>query len=517
MGVSVGQLLRQAALQWPERIGFIERCADTDTVVEFRYAELDLRARRAAALLRERGVQRGDAVALVGENGADFVAAYFGALYAGAAVVPTPILSAAAELRYRIEHAGCKAAIFGHRQRELTERALSDLPEGRAVAALSLEALGSDGASSPLPYPADTEPGDAAMILYTSGTTGKAKGAAISHASLLTHTTVLAHRALRLGPDDRVLGVLPLTHSYGCRMVMFASLFAGAPCVLMKRFDAEKSLQLMAEHGITWVPAVPTMFAAWGLLPEGPAPGALRWALSAGAPLPAEVVRRGEARLGCEIRQGYGMTEATFATLNAPPDTRVVGSVGRPIWGIEVRVVDEAGQDQEPGRDGEVLVRGHNTMSRYLHDPAATAEVQKDGWVQSGDVGRFDAEGRLYIVDRIKDLIIRGGNNVYPSEVEDALSEHPDIEQVAVIGRPHDYYGEEVVAVVVRRRGSELNAAAVARFARERVARTKVPREVAFVEAMPLGPSGKVLKRTLREQLLAGELTAVAASRAEDK
>ena len=507
MGVNVGQMLRQAALTWPDRVGLVDLDGHDDGNGEPRelsFAQLDLRARRVAAELHARGATPGQCVALIGHNCADFVASWFGIVYAGCAVVPIPILSAAPEVRYRVEHAGCRALVHDEARSALCEEAVADLPG--PVARLTMSALG-DG-HEPVPCPEDTAPGDDALILYTSGTTGKAKGAAISHASLMTHTAVLGHHHLGLGPDDRVLAVLPLTHSYGCRMALLVPFFAGARVVLMPRFDAEASFEQLARAGISWMPAVPTMSAAWAALPEREPPGALRWCLSAGAPLPDEVARRAELRLGAEIRQGFGMTEATFTTLNAPPDRRTLGSVGRPVWGIEVRVVGPEGQDLPPGEDGEVLVRGHNVMTRYLHDPQATAETKGDGWIRSGDVGRLDADGRLSIVDRIKDLIIRGGNNVYPSEVEAALSEHPDVREVAVVGRPDDYYGEEVVAVVIAREGASLDAGALCEWARARVARTKVPREVAFVERFPLGPSNKVLKRELRQMLVRGELIA---------
>jgi long-chain acyl-CoA synthetase len=228
--------------------------------------------------------------------------------------------------------------------------------------------------------------------------------------------------------------------------------------------------------------------------------------LCAGAPLSDETARRAESVLGVEVRQGYGMTEATFSTMNAPPDARVLGSVGKPLWGIELRVVDEQGRDVPNGQSGQVIVRGHNVMSHYLFDAEATAETAPNGWVYSGDVGQLDAEGRLRIVDRIKDLIIRGGYNVYPSEVENVLGAHPDVHDVAVLGRPDTFYGEEVVAVVVLREGVRASAAELSLFAAERLSRTKLPREYVFVAQLPLGASGKIHKRTLREQLLTGQL-----------
>jgi long-chain acyl-CoA synthetase len=345
------------------------------------------------------------------------------------------------------------------------------------------------------------------MLLYTSGTTATAKGAAISHASLMTHTLALATHALKLTSDDNVLGVLPLSHSYGCRMVMLASLYAGARMVLVPRFSAGRTRALLHDERITWVPVVPTMLAAWCAdESDVPKPSALQWVLSAGAPLADTLASRAEALLGVTVRQGYGMTEATFTAINAPPDERVLGSVGKPAWGVNVRIVGEDGAELPAGQDGEVLVAGHNVMTRYLHDDASTREALADGFMRSGDIGHLDAHGRLWIVDRKKDLVIRGGHNVYPSEVEAALATHPAVHEVAVIGRPDAYYGEEVVAVVVCKQGMSASARELGAHATQLVGRTKVPREIAFTTELPLGVSGKVHKRTLRAWLAEGRL-----------
>jgi long-chain acyl-CoA synthetase len=274
----------------------------------------------------------------------------------------------------------------------------------------------------------------------------------------------------------------------------------------MPRFDPARALVLLDAHGVTWWPAVPTMLAAVCAPEQRDAapPRALQWVLSAGAPLADALCRRAEARLGCEVRQGYGLTEASFSTIDAPPSPRALGSVGRPVAGVEVRIAT----------DGEIEVRGPHRMREYLDDAPATADAIVDGgWLRTGDVGRLDADGRLWVVDRTKDLIIRGGNNVYPSEVEAALAAHPAVAEVAVVGRPDDYYGEEVVAVVVPRAGASASVDELTAFARARVAATKVPRQWAFVAALPLGASGKVLKRALRQQLVDGALPTTTATR----
>ncbi|HKP60182.1 MAG TPA: AMP-binding protein [Polyangiales bacterium] len=498
MGIQVGQVLRQTALRAPERVALVDLGDPGSARRELTYAELDALALRVAARLSAAGVEPGDRVGLLAENSAECTAAWFGIVYAGAAVVPLHVLSAAPELATRVGHARCKVLLHDTPRTELAR-------EAGAPQVLSLAEI--TAAGSGMSLPGHPQLGAAAMVLYTSGTTGAPKGAVISHASLLLHTSVLAQRMLGLAADSVVLCVLPLSHSYGCRMALLAPLFAQARIVMLPRFAAARSLAAMQEERVTWAPVVPTMLAAWAECPAAPGgerPAALRWVLSAGAPLGDEVARRAEARLGVEVRQGYGMTEATFSAINAPPDERVFGSVGRSVWGVELRIVDSELRDVTPGETGEVLVRGHNLMTHYLDDLEANTKLTGDGFLRSGDIGRLDDAGRLYVVDRIKDLIIRGGYNVYPAEVESALAEHPSVVEVAVVGQPDDYYGEEVVAVAVLREACE--ASALAAFADARLGKMRRPRYYAFVESLPLGPSGKVQKRTLREWIVAGRL-----------
>ena len=504
MGLQVGQVLRQAARFAPEAVAVVDLGHPGASRREIRYADLHRIACQMATLLARAGVAPGDRVALVAENSLEVAAAWFGVVYAGAAVVPLHLLSAAPELAQRFEHAGVKVVLHDAARTQLVQDAIARAQ--LKTQALALHALDSS-AEPDARYPLDTSPSDTALVLYTSGTTGKAKGAAVSHASLMLHTVLLVQHALGLTDASRVLCALPLSHSYGCRLALLAPFYARARIVVMPRFDAQRALDILDSEQVTWLPVVPTMLTAFGQLTAARAAGShLRWALCAGAPLSDETARRAEAVLGVEVRQGYGMTEATFSTMNAPPDARVLGSVGKPLWGIELRVVDEQGRDVPGGQSGQVIVRGHNVMTHYLFDAEATAETAPDGWVFSGDVGQLDSEGRLRIVDRIKDLIIRGGYNVYPSEVENALGAHPDVHDVAVLGRPDAFYGEEVVAVVVLREGARASAAELSAFAAERLSRTKVPREYVFVAQLPLGASGKIHKRTLREQLLTGQL-----------
>ena len=507
MGVTIASVLRQPALRTPERTAAV--LCDGDTRAEVSYAALDLSARKVAGALRARGLRQGDRVALCAANGEAFLTCWFGAAYAGCAVVPIPVVSAAPEIAFRVGHAGAALLISDAARADLAVTAVARLdPGGPPVARSDATAL--LDAAPPIDVPADLSPDALAMVLYTSGTTGRPKGATITHASLMTHTAALVTHTLDLDPDDRVLGVLPFTHSFGLRMAVLAPFYAGARTVVMDRFEAATTRAVIEREGVTWVPAVPTMFARWADASAGPehAPqhASLRWCLSAGAPLADPVRRRAEARLGAPIREGYGLTEATFAAIDAPPGPPTPGSVGRPVWGVEVRIAGADGAPAARGETGEILVRGQNVMAGYLGDPGATAATVRDGYVHTGDLGRLDGDGKLFVVDRRIDLILRGGHNVYPSEVEDALAAHPSVARVAVIGRPDREYGEEVVAVVVVRDGAALTPGALDAFARERLAKTTVPREVAFAEALPLGPSGKVDKRALRSALFDGTL-----------
>lgn len=250
------------------------------------------------------------------------------------------------------------------------------------------------------------------------------------------------------------------------------------------------------------------MFVAWANEHTQPTPPSLRWCMSAGAPLAEDVRLRAEERLGAPVRQGYGLTEATFTTINAPPDEAVPGSSGKPVAGVDLMIADDFGEELPTGTHGEVLIRGQNVMAGYLDEKLATAHVMRGDWLHTGDIGFLDDEGRLTIADRTKDLILRGGASIYPSEVENVLAHHPAVRDVAVVGQPDEYYGEEIVAVVVRSTG--VTAEDLDMWARERLAPYKVPRRFAFVDALPEGASGKTLKRRLRDQLVAGELSAEA-------
>jgi long-chain acyl-CoA synthetase len=347
-----------------------------------------------------------------------------------------------------------------------------------------------------------TEPADTAMILYTSGTTGKPKGAELSHSNMVMNA-LGCHRLFGTIEHEIHLLTLPLFHSFGQTVQMNAGFGAGATLVMLPRFDANAALSLMIREKVTFFAGVPTMY--WGLLGADPAAydlaeiaGNLRMAVSGGAALPVEILEQMEKIYGVEVSEGYGLSETSpVATFNHPGRTPKPGSIGQPIWGVEVKLVDNQGQRVPDGETGEIAIRGHNVMTGYLGRPEATAEAIKDGWFHTGDLGRQDADGDYFIVGRAKEMIVRGGFNVYPREIEEVMMTHPAVSLVAVIGVPHESHGEEVKAYVIRQPGVELAEAELIAWCKENMAGYKYPRIVVYRDTLPMTATGKVLKREL--------------------
>ena len=338
------------------------------------------------------------------------------------------------------------------------------------------------------------------MILYTSGTTGKPKGAELTHLNLHRNAEISSRTTCEVGPGDVVLGALPLFHSFGQTVGMNASLLVGACLTLVPKFDPGETLETMQRDGVTHFYGVPTMFGALLHHPdrEGFDTSSLRNCVTGGASMPVEVLHGFEEAFGAVVLEGYGLSETSpVASSNHPDMERKAGSIGTPIEGVEMKVVDEDDNEVAQGEVGEIVIRGHNIMKGYWQRPDATEEAMRGGWFHSGDMARTDEEGYFYIVDRKKDLIIRGGYNVYPREVEEVLFEHPKIREAAVIGVPHDEWGEEIGAAVVLHDGEELPPEEVSAYVKERIAAYKYPRVVWFLDDLPKGPTGKILKREI--------------------
>jgi long-chain acyl-CoA synthetase len=460
-----------------------------DTTV-FSYADLDDGSARAAGLLRERGMRPGDRVALMLPNVPEFAIAYYGILRAGGVVVPMNPLLKEREVKYYLGDSGARLIFAGEAVAGAANSLVADAAFGDLLSSVS-----------PAREVVDRAGGDTAVILYTSGTTGQPKGAELTHANLAANVEIVATDLFRVGPDDVIFGGLPLFHSFGQTCGLNTAFSVGACLTLVPRFAPANVLQVLDRDRVTVFEGVPTMYNTLLTQPDRKKYdlSALRVCVSGGAALPGEVLRGFEMEFGCVILEGYGLSETSpVATFDHPDRVRKPGSIGTPIRGVEVRVVDERGKDVRSGEVGEIAIRGHNVMKGYWRQPDATAEAIPDGWFRSGDLARSDEDGYLFIVDRRKDMIIRGGYNVYPREIEEVLYEHPAVAEAGVIGVPDPALGEEVGAAVVLKPGFTTSAEEIREYVKAQVAAYKYPRRVWFVSALPKGPTGKVLKREIR-------------------
>src|SRR3954453_16863282 len=459
------------------------------------YADLADASARVAGLLTDRSIGPGDRVGVMLPNVPQFAAVYYGVLRAGAVVVPMNPLLKAREVRYYVTDSGARALFAWHAIAAEATAGAGDA-EVIVVEPLSFEVLLSAGRPQTAAAPRD--PQDTAVILYTSGTTGRPKGAELTHGNLVRNVDVTQSDLLHLASDDVIFGGLPMFHSFGQTCTLNAAVAAGACVLLLPRFDAMVALDLLAQHGATVFAGVPTMYSALLAVPHVPPLPALRVCLSGGAALPVEVLHRFEEHFSCMLLEGYGLSETSPVASFNRPDGRKAGSIGTPVTGVQMRVLDNAGADIAQGEVGEIAIRGHNVMKGYWNKPEATAEVlSPDGWLRTGDIGRVDEDGYYYVLDRAKDLIIRGGFNIYPREIEEVLYEHPAVAETAVIGLPHPQLGEEVGAAVVLKPGVATSEADLCEHVKRQVAAYKYPRVVWFVDALPKGPTGKILKREI--------------------
>ena len=502
MSLSIAAVLAESAARRPDHPAVVIG----ETKVPYKH--LWAGARQYAAVLREQGIEPGDKVALLLPNTPHFPLAYYGVIALGAIAVPVHALLRAEEIAYVLQDSGSKALICaapllgeGAKGAELAGVPLFAVMDGGDADVPRLDNLAA--ATTPIDRYVPREPDDLAVILYTSGTTGKPKGAMITHLNILMNVDTSVISSFEFTADDVLLGCLPLFHTFGQTCAMNTAFRVGATLVLMPRFDGPGALDQLVTQNCTLFMGVPTMYIALlEAAKNDPRRPRLGSAFSGGASLPLKVLEDFEATFDTKVYEGYGLTETSpVATFNQKGWPCKPGTVGRPIWGVDVEIaraeVEGAIELLPAGELGEVVIRGHNVMAGYLNRPEATAEVMVDGWFRSGDLGVKDEDGYISIVDRKKDMVLRGGFNVYPREVEEVLLRHPDIAQVAVIGVPHDVYGEEVCAVVVPREGASPDAAELVAWSKTQLAGHKYPRKFEFVEAFPLGPSGKVLKREL--------------------
>jgi len=513
--LNLSVLLEDSARRYPDKEAFIFN----ETTLT--YAQINAAANQVAGGLQKMGIQPGDKVALSCLNVPYFPMVYFGILKAGGAVVPLSVLLKRSEVAYHLQDSEAKAYFCFEGTPELPMgkegyagfKEAADCTHFVTITAdpkasspfdntKTLGQVMSDQSPTFATHPTDAE--DTCVIVYTSGTTGRPKGAELTHSNLLQNA-ILSADLFQASSEDRMLVVLPLFHIFGMTVLMNAGVYRGATLILLPRFDPKTVMGLLFKHDITVFAGVPTMY--WGLLNAGETgikpediQQSLRVAVSGGASLPVEVLRQFEAKFKVPIIEGYGMSEGSpVVTFNHLGRQRKPGSIGTPVWGVEVMIADANDQQLPAGEKGQLLYRGHNVMKGYYNRPDVNADTLKGGWMHSGDVAYMDEDGYFYIVDRTKDMIIRGGLNVYPREVEEVMMEHPAVSMVAVIGVPHEQHGEEIKACVVLQDGQTASAEELIGWTKTRIAAYKYPRIIEFLDQLPMSATGKILKKELRQ------------------
>ncbi|MFI5038736.1 MAG: long-chain fatty acid--CoA ligase [Solirubrobacterales bacterium] len=466
--------------------------------MEVSYGLLDEGSARLAAVLADRGMEPGDRVGIMLPNVPYFAVCYYGVLRSGGVVVPMNVLLKRREVAFYLGDSGAEL-MFAWEGFADDAKAGAEEAGAECIVVKPGEFEELLAGVEPRREVVDRASDDTAVILYTSGTTGTPKGAELTHDNLKTNCEI-TRDMFGIGDDVVTLGALPLFHSFGQTCGMNATLAAGGTLSLIPRFDPGKALEIIERDKVNLFQGVPTMYSAL-LHQEGRDKfdtSTLELCVSGGSAMPVELMRGFEDAFKCKILEGYGLSESSpVASFNRPDRERKPGSIGIPIEGVDMKVVDDDGNDIAQGEVGEILIRGHNVMKGYWNKPDATGETLIDGWLHTGDMAKIDEDGYFFIVDRKKDLIIRGGYNVYPREIEEVLYEHPAVREAAVIGVKDDSLGEEVGAAIALKDGEDVSAQELREFVKEQVAAYKYPRRVWFVDDLPKGPTGKILKREI--------------------
>ncbi len=512
--LNISCLLEDSASRFPNNSAFV--FMDTD----LNYAQINGAANQVANGLISKGIQPGDKVALSCLNLPYFPIIYFGILKAGAVVVPLSILLKKDEIAYHLNDSESKAyfCFVGTEDLPMGELGYSGFEEApectdfimvmpKPEMPSSIDGTGTLGklmeGQSPVFESYASLAEDTAVIIYTSGTTGRPKGAELTHSNILLNS-ILSSNLVSTTSKDTQLIVLPLFHIFAMVVLMTAGIYRGLRSILLPRFDAEQVFRLMLKHKVTVFAGVPTMY--WGLnqytedkFDYKEITKNLRVAVSGGASLPLQVLEDFEQRFNVPIIEGYGMSEGSpVVTFNQIETGRKPGSIGTPVWGIEVKLVDENDNEVPVGEKGELLYRGHNVMKGYYKNPEANAETLRGGWMHSGDIATKDEDGFYYIVDRTKDMIIRGGLNVYPREIEEVMITHEAISLVAVIGVPDEKFGEDIKAFVLLKECATASTDEIKSWIKEKIADYKYPRHVELIDSLPMSATGKILKKELR-------------------
>ena len=476
------------------------------------YSEFDAAVNRAADMLAAHGIGRGDVVSLLLPNSAEYVIAYFACFKTGALAGPVNSLLKPEEAAYVVGNSDAKLLLYHSQFRDTATRIQSEVSS--LAAALEFDDAASATANAAAPPAGSWRElalgrDDEAIIIYTSGTTGKPKGCLLTHGNLLANARQIV-RWLKFTPADRLLSVMPLFHMNAVMVTTVAAMYAGGSSVVSPRFSASRFWQIVSDYEVTSFGSVATMLSMLlATYPEGVPAGLrraqLRFAMCGSAPVPAEVLRRFEETFHCLVIEGYGLSESTVRATFNPPDTRRrPGSCGQSI-GCEIKVFDEDEREVLEGERGEIVLRGENIFKGYYRNEAATVEAFRGGWFHTGDIGYRDADDFYYIADRKSDMIIRGGENIYPREIDELLYTHPAVASAAAIGVPDELYGEEVAAFVVLKEGAEASAEELFEFCRAHLADFKCPKTISFLREMPKGPTGKLLKRELAQHFKAGQ------------
>ena len=491
--MNLASIVTESAQRFPDNVAI--RLDD----IELTYAALDGASAHLAGLLGEHGFEPGDRVGMMLPNVPYFPVCYYGVLRAGGVVVPMNVLLKKREVAFYLEDSGARLLIAWD---DFAEDAQGGADQAGAQCLLVKpgEFEQQVGAAEPFTELADTADDDTAVILYTSGTTGQPKGAELTHANLLRNAEV-SRNLYGFDEDAVTLGALPLFHSFGQTCGLNATLGGGGTLTLIPRFEPGKALEIIERDRVNIFQGVPTMYGAMLHHPEREQSdvSSLKICASGGSAMPVELLRGFEEAFGCKVLEGYGLSESSpVASFNHADRERKPGSIGTPVEGVEMKVVDDDGNEVAQGEVGEIVIRGHNVMKGYWGRDDATRETIKDGWLHTGDMGKTDEDGYFYVVDRKKELIIRGGYNVYPREIEEVLYEHPAVREAAVLGVPHDEYGEEVAAVVALKDGETADPEELRDFVKAQVAAYKYPRQIWVVDDLPKGPTGKILKREIK-------------------
>jgi long-chain acyl-CoA synthetase len=488
---SIPELLQQRVAAAPDKV-FLVSEADKR---QFTYQEFELAVRRAAGMLAARGIGKGDVVSLLLPNSVEYIIAYFACWQIGALAGPVNGHLKTQEIAYVISNSEAKLMLVNSEFLPKVEKIEVPLVvfDNERQASHGFDEFSAE----------DIRAEDEAIIIYTSGTTGKAKGCLLTHGNVIANAGQIS-QWLGFTEKDRLLTIMPLFHMNAVSVTTMSALYAGGSTVVSQKFSASRFWQIVSDYKITSFGSVATMLSMLlSTYPEGvPAglkTGQLRFAMCGSAPVPAEVLRRFEKTFNCLVVEGYGLSESTCrSTFNPPDERRRPGSCGLPI-GNEMRVVDENDHELPDGDLGEIVLRGENILRGYFKNEAATETAFRNGWFHTGDIGYRDTDGFYYIVDRKSDMIIRGGENIYPREIDEVLYQHPQIAAAAVIGIPDELYGEEVAAVVVLKPAAAISEQEVIEFCKAKLADYKCPKIVRFVEDIPKGPTGKLLKRELAQ------------------